>query len=71
MAHTKRVKQAGKFAVGYGRKVRDNFVNVESKQRKKQTCPFCKAPTAKRRSAGIWNCKKCGKEFASSAYYLK
>ncbi|MEK6918990.1 MAG: 50S ribosomal protein L37ae [Nanoarchaeota archaeon] len=71
MAHTKRVKHAGKFAVGYGRKVRDNFVNVESKQRRKQVCPFCKSPTAKRRSAGIWNCKKCGKEFASSAYYLK
>jgi len=70
MAHTKKVKQAGKFGAGYGRKVRENFVNVESKQRRKQICPFCKNPTAKRKSAGIWKCKKCGKEFASGAYYL-
>ncbi len=71
MAHTKRVKHAGKFAVGYGRKVRDNFVKVETKQRRKQICPFCKNSTAKRSSAGIWNCRKCGKKFASSAYYLE
>lgn len=71
MAHTKKVKHAGKFGSGFGRKVRDNFVKVETKQRRKQSCPFCKSLTARRKSAGIWNCKKCGREFASSAYYLK
>ncbi len=70
MPHTKKVKHAGKFGAGYGRRVREGFVSVESRQRKKQVCPFCKSPKARRKSAGIWSCKKCGKKFASSAYYL-
>ncbi|MBS3074404.1 50S ribosomal protein L37ae [Candidatus Pacearchaeota archaeon] len=70
MERTKKVKQAGKFGAGYGRKVREGFVSVESRQRKKQVCPFCKSLKARRKSAGIWKCKKCGKKFASGAYYL-
>lgn len=71
MARTRKVKHSGRFGVGYGRNVRKNLVAVETKQRKKQVCPFCKNSTAKRKSAGIWNCTKCGKQFASSAYYLQ
>jgi len=70
MARTRKVKSAGRLGVGYGRKARNKFVEVESKQKKKQNCPFCKAPGVKRDSAGIWKCKKCGKEFASGSYYL-
>ena len=70
MARTKKVKASGRYKVGYGTRVRVKLVAVESKQRKKQICPFCKKPTAKRKSAGIWNCKKCGKNFAGGAYYL-
>lgn len=68
---TKKVKASGKHKVGYGTNVRTKLVAVESKQRKKQICPFCKKPSAKRKSAGIWNCKKCGKTFAGGAYYLE
>ncbi len=70
MARTKKVKASGKHKVGYGTNVRKKFVAVESKQRKKQTCPFCKKLGVKRKSAGIWNCKKCKKTFAGRAYYL-
>lgn len=71
MSRTKKVKASGKYGAGYGTNVRIKFVAVESKQRKKQICPFCKSPKAKRKSAGIWSCKKCGKTFAGHAYYLE
>ncbi|MBI2628572.1 50S ribosomal protein L37ae [Candidatus Pacearchaeota archaeon] len=71
MPRTKKVKHAGRFGAGYGTNVRRKFVAVESKQRKKQICIFCKKPGVKRKSAGIWKCNKCGKTFAGNAYHLK
>ncbi|MEM3074487.1 MAG: 50S ribosomal protein L37ae [Candidatus Pacearchaeota archaeon] len=70
MSRTKKVKASGKYKIGYGTRVRERLILVESKQRKKQICPFCKK-TAKRKSFGIWKCKKCGKTFAGGAYYLE
>ena len=70
MTKTKKVKSAGRFGTGYGKKPKEIFINVEIKQRKKQICPFCNKPAAKRKSRGIWECKKCGKNFASNVYTL-
>ena len=67
----KKVKSAGRFGAKYGKRVRDALVSVETKQRVKQKCPFCKKPGVKRLSKGIWNCKKCGKKFASSTFFLE
>lgn len=58
------------FGARYGKSVRQKYAEVESKQRKKQKCPFCKK-TAKRLAVGIWKCQKCGKKFASGAYYTE
>lgn len=58
------------FGARYGKTVREKYAEIESKQRKKQVCPFCKK-TAKRLSKGIWQCKKCGKKFASHTYYIE
>jgi len=66
----KKTKSAGRYGVRYGKKVRVKLVSVETKQRQKQKCPFCNYPTAKRKSAGIWVCKKCKKTFSGGAYYL-
>ncbi|MFH1500657.1 MAG: 50S ribosomal protein L37ae [archaeon] len=67
---TKKVKHSGRFRVGYGKRVRKKLIEVESKQRKKQECPFCKRKPVKRTSKGIWECKKCGKKFAHNTYYI-
>ena len=67
---TKKVKSAGRFGPRYGLKVRERLKSIEEKQRKKQECPFCKKKTLKRVASGIWECKKCGKKFASNAYYV-
>jgi large subunit ribosomal protein L37Ae len=68
---SKKTKSAGRFGTRYGRAVRAKLVGVEQKQRKKQKCPYCKKLGVKRLSTGIWHCKKCGRKFASDAYYLK
>ena len=69
MAKSKKSKSAGRFGVRYGQRGKRKIVEVEKKQRKKQQCIFCQG-VAKRLSKGIWQCKKCGKKFASHAYYL-
>jgi len=70
---TKKSRSAGRFGARYGKRVRDSMVAVESKQRIKQKCPFCKKPGAKRLSKGIWQCarKNCNKKFASDTYHLQ
>jgi len=70
MPKTKKVKAAGRFGARYGRRVRVKIADIESNQRKKQICIFCKG-TAKRLSKGIWQCKKCNKKFAGHTYFLK
>ena len=71
MVKTKKIKAAGKYGSRHGISVRKRFNIIEGKQRKKQICPLCKKGRAKRISKGIWHCKKCGKKFASHAYYLE
>ena len=66
----KKSKSAGRFGARYGKKVRDNLVKVESKQRAKQKCPFCEKLGVKRLAKGIWKCPKCDKKFASNTYHL-
>lgn len=68
----KKAKSAGRFGARYGKTVKERLVKIEQKQRKKQVCPFCKKPGAKRLSKGLWQCtkKNCGKKFASDTYYL-
>ncbi|MEK6741823.1 MAG: 50S ribosomal protein L37ae [Nanoarchaeota archaeon] len=68
----KKVKAAGRFGARYGKRARDSLVAVETKQRVKQKCPFCKKVGAKRLSKGVWQCsrEKCGKKFASNTYHL-
>jgi len=68
---SKKTKSAGRFGARYGKRVRDKVVQIESRQRIKQKCPFCGRLQAKRLSKGIWKCSKCNKKFASDTYYLK
>jgi large subunit ribosomal protein L37Ae len=68
---SKKTKAAGRFGARYGRSVRTKLASVETKQRKKQKCPFCGKLGVKRLSKGIWKCSKCDKKFASDIYYLE
>lgn len=68
MGKTKKVKQAGRFGARYGKNVRQRVIDIESKQKRKHVCPYCKKIGLKRLAAGIWQCKKCNTKFASGAY---
>jgi large subunit ribosomal protein L37Ae len=70
MVKTKLVKSSGRYGIRYGVSVRRRIATIESKQKQKQLCIFCKG-RAKRISKGIWLCKRCGKKFAGHAYYLE
>lgn len=70
MVKTRKVGAAGRFGSRYGTHVKRKISDIESKQRKKQECPFCGA-RAKRLSKGIWSCNRCGKKFAGHSYYLE
>lgn len=70
MVKSKKSRASGRFGARYGKTVKSRLVKVEDKQRKKQKCPYCNKMGVKRLSKGIWNCKKCGKKFASDVYFL-
>jgi large subunit ribosomal protein L37Ae len=68
---SKKSKSSGRFGARYGKRIRARLVQVEEKQRKRQKCPYCEKLGVKRVSKGVWHCRKCGRKFASSTYYLE
>ena len=70
MVKTKLIGAAGRYGARYGKRVKKKIADIESRQRKKQRCPFC-GGIVKRLSKGIWKCKKCKKKFAAHAYYIE
>jgi large subunit ribosomal protein L37Ae len=52
----------------YGRTIRFKLGKVESEQRKKHKCPYCSYVQVRRKTLGIWECKKCGSIFTNKAY---
>ncbi len=65
---TDKVRSAGRFGSRYGVGIRKRLLKVEDRQLKPQTCPFCHFKKVKRKSTGIFVCKKCGAKFAGGAY---
>lgn len=68
---TKKVQSAGRFQARYGVKSRTRVRDVETQQHAKHICPKCNQQTVKRKSTGIWECRKCGNIFAGGAYNPK
>lgn len=52
----------------YGRTIRFKLGKVEAEQRKKHKCPYCNYTKVRRKTAGIWVCRKCGASFTNKAY---
>ncbi|MEW6063361.1 MAG: 50S ribosomal protein L37ae [Nanoarchaeota archaeon] len=69
MGKTKKVGTSGRFGVRYGKRIRQLIIDIEKKQRKKHTCPYCNKQTVKRIAKGVWKCKKCEVKFTGKAYY--
>ena len=71
MGDTKKVGSAGRFGSRYGVGIRKRILKVEPKQIQKNNCPNCGAPAIKRKSKGVFYCKKCSFEFVGGAYTTK
>ena len=65
---TKKVGSVGRFGPRYGVRIRRRILEVEIEQRKRHQCPRCLAYSVKRRSTGVWACRRCGLVFAGGAY---
>ena len=57
-----------RFGARYGRTVKQKVAKVEALAKKSYKCPFCSAIRVKKKAAGIWECSKCEKTFASKAF---
>lgn len=68
---TKVLKSAARFGARYGKRLKAKLLAVETEQKKKQVCPYCMRPAAKRLSSGIWKCNKCSMKFTGQAYTVK
>ncbi|MEM4397056.1 MAG: 50S ribosomal protein L37ae [Candidatus Woesearchaeota archaeon] len=64
-------KSIKRFGPRYGRRNKLMFGQIEEKQRSLHKCPYCKKQSVKRKSAGIWFCKKCNSKFTGKAYSLE
>lgn len=65
---TKKVGPAGRYQARYGVRARTQIRTIELQQRAKHLCPSCGFKKVKRKSTGIWQCKKCGNTFTGGAY---
>ena len=59
-----------RFGARYGRSIKEKVGKIEMEMRKKHICPYCRKAAVKRKSAGIWFCKKCKNEFTGFAYSI-
>lgn len=65
---TKKVGSTGRLGSKYGKGIRDEIVAIEKKSKKVYECPNCHKKTLKRKSTGVWICKKCGKKYAGKTF---
>jgi large subunit ribosomal protein L37Ae len=52
----------------YGSTVRKQYLKVLTESKKEYKCPECDTISVKRKSVGIWQCKKCNLTFTGGAY---
>jgi large subunit ribosomal protein L37Ae len=65
---TKKVGSTGRFGPRYGSQLKKRFLKIEQAMKAEHKCPNCASPKVKRKSVGIWHCKKCDVSFAGGAW---
>ncbi len=71
MAKEKSLGSVKRFGPRYGRTTKKKFAVIEKEHRKLHDCPYCNYTKVKRKSQGIWHCKKCNATFTGKAYSVK
>ncbi len=65
---TRKVGPVGRLGPRYGVRVRRRTQEIEEGLRTRHVCPNCRAVSVRRRSSGVWACRRCGTVFAGGAY---
>ncbi len=68
MPKMKKVGPSRGFGSRYGSTVRKRYVKVMAGMKVRHKCPSCGFTRVKRKSIGVWLCKKCGFTFTGGAY---
>jgi large subunit ribosomal protein L37Ae len=68
MPKMKKVGPSRGLGPRYGVTVRKRYVKVMEGMKLRHKCPSCGFTRVKRRSVGVWFCKKCGFTFTGGAY---
>lgn len=68
LGKTKKVGSTRGLGARYGSSVRKRYIKVVTELKKTHKCPNCGFLRVKRKSVGLWKCKKCNYTFAGGAY---
>lgn len=71
MSKTKKVGITGRYGARYGATIRKRVKKIEDQLHSNPKCPKCFTPAIKRKSIGIWYCKKCSCEFTGGSYQME
>ncbi|WP_455280314.1 transposase [[Eubacterium] cellulosolvens] len=64
----RKTRLGGGLATRYGTAPRRRYIDVLVRMRRKHECPKCKVRAVRRLSVGLWQCRRCGNQFAGGAY---
>jgi len=65
---TKKVGPAGRLGARYGVRIRKRIGDIEVQSKGRHECPRCRVVALQRSANGIWSCRHCGHNYASSSY---
>ena len=67
---TRKVGPAGRLGARYGVRIRKRIGEIDRLSKRRHECPRCRTKAVWRKASGIWSCRHCGAEVASSSYVL-
>lgn len=65
---TKKVGMTRGLGARYGGTVRKRYTKILTEMKHPHKCPQCGFESVRRKSVGVWNCRKCGITFTGGAY---
>ena len=65
---TKKVGNTGWMGPRYGIRIRRRVLDIDRNRERPAACPRCSTATLDRVASGVFECRRCGTRFASTAY---
>lgn len=65
---TKKVKASGRYGVRYGSRLRKRIREIDATAKGTHRCPRCRIFAVRKKSVGIWQCRKCDYKYAGGAW---